>query len=209
MSRASTRRFVSIVGSVLLAIAAPALAQTDPHAGHEQAPKPAAPATPAPADTHEHPDQQDQKRKLPPFIPPVTDADRKAAFPDLEGHAVHDEALNYFILFDQFEWQSGEGTDGLSLDARGWVGLDRDRLWFRAEGDGANGRVEEAQTHLLYGRHISRWWDLVGGVRQDFRPGSAQTWAAFGVQGLAPVLVRNRGYRVSRPIWSHTRARRG
>jgi uncharacterized protein involved in copper resistance len=27
---------------------------------------------------------------------------------------------------------------------------------------------------------------IVGGVRQDFRPGPAQTWAAFGVQGLAP-----------------------
>ena len=53
-----------------------------------------------------------RKRELPSFIPPVTDEDRKAAFPDVEGHAVHDKALNYFILFDQFEWQSGEGTDG-------------------------------------------------------------------------------------------------
>lgn len=57
---------------------------------------------------------------------------------------------------------------------------------FRAEGEGANGRVEEAQTHLLYGGQISRWCDIIGGIRQDFRPGSAQTWAAFGVQGLAP-----------------------
>ena len=28
---------------------------------------------------------------------------------------------------------------------------------------------------------------MVAGVRQDFRPGTAQTWAAFGVQGLAPL----------------------
>ena len=185
MNRPSMRHFVSIVGSLLL-VAAPALAQTDPHVGHEQAPKPAAPGMPTPAGTHEHADPDDQKRELPSFIPAVTDEDRQAAFPDVEGHAVHDKALNYFVLFDQVEWQSGEGTDGLSLDARGWVGRDRDRLWFRAEGDGANGRVEDAQTHLLYGRQISRWWDIVGGIRQDFRPGSAQTWAAFGVQGLAP-----------------------
>ena len=49
-----------------------------------------------------------------------------------------------------------------------------------------DGRVGEAQTHVLYGRQFSRWWDVVAGVRQDFRPGPAQTWAAFGVQGLAP-----------------------
>ena len=30
------------------------------------------------------------------------------------------------------------------------------------------------------------WWGVVVGVRQDVRPGSAQTWIAFGVQGLAP-----------------------
>jgi copper resistance protein B len=185
MNRPSPRHFVSIVGSLLL-VAAPALPQTDPHAGHEQTLKPAAPGVPTPAGTHEHADTDDHKRELPSFIPPVTDEDRQAAFPDVEGHAVHDKALNYFVLFDQFEWQSGEGTDGLSLDARGWVGGDRDRLWFRAEGDGANGRVEDAQTHLLFGRQISRWWDIVGGIRQDFRPGPAQTWAAFGVQGLAP-----------------------
>jgi copper resistance protein B len=37
----------------------------------------------------------------------------------------------------------------------------------------------------LYGRAIARWWDVVGGVRQDVQPG-AQTWLAIGVQGLAP-----------------------
>jgi copper resistance protein B len=47
-------------------------------------------------------------------------------------------------------------------------------------------RLDEAEAHLLYGRAFSRWWDLVVGVRQDVRPGPAQTWGAFGVQGLAP-----------------------
>ena len=179
-------RALSIVGALLVALADPVLAQTDPHAGHGQKPKQAAPAAPKPADKHEGHAGGDQKRELPPFIPPVTDEDRKAAFPDAEGHAVHDAAFNYFVLFDQLEWQTGQGEDGGSLDARGWIGRDRDRFWFRAEGDGANRRVEEAQTHLLYGRQIARWWDIVGGVRQDFRPGAAQTWVAFGVQGLAP-----------------------
>jgi copper resistance protein B len=177
MTRTSVSRVASVVGVLLLAAVPRAFAQTDSHQGHQQEkPQPSAPAKP-PAEG---------PRELPPSIPPVTDEDRKAAFPDIEGHAVHDKAVNYFVLFDQLEWQVGDGENGLSIDSRGWVGRDRDRLWFRAEGDGEDGRVGEAQAHILYGRQFSRWWDVVAGVRQDFRPGPAQTWAAFGVQGLAP-----------------------
>jgi copper resistance protein B len=90
------------------------------------------------------------------------------------------------VLFDQLEWQSNAGGTGLNVDTRGWVGGDRDRFWFRAEGDGDDGGVGNAQTHLFYGRRIARWWDLVAGIEQEFDPGPARTWAAFGIQGLAP-----------------------
>jgi len=123
---------------------------------------------------------------LPPFIPRLTDEDRKAAFPDVRKHAVHDRSLHYFVLVDQLEWQASDETFDLNVDARGWLGKDRDRLWFRAEGQREDGRVGDAQAHFLYGRQFSRWWDVVGGVRQDFQPGRAQTWAAIGVQGLSP-----------------------
>jgi len=133
-----------------------------------------------------HADKNDESQELPPFIPPVTDEDRKAAFPDVEGHAVHDQAVNYFVLLDQFEWQAADEGRGLDLDATGWIGRDRDRLWLRAEAGSEGDRLGEAQAHVLYGRQFSRWWDIVAGVRQDFRPGPAQTWAAIGLQGLAP-----------------------
>jgi copper resistance protein B len=166
------------VGCLSLGATGYASAQ-DAHAVHQQQKPPA------------HPPASDQQQRppstaLPSFIPPLTDEDRKAAFPDVQGHAVHDNALNYNVVFDQLEWQAGEGANGLNVDTRGWIGRDRDRLWFRAEGDGEGGRVGDAQTHVLYGRQFSRWWDVVAGVRQDFRPGSPQTWAAFGIQGLAP-----------------------
>jgi copper resistance protein B len=174
--------------AVLLLLVTPpaAMAQTDPHAGHAGHQQPPAKPDGQKGDQKDGQKGDQNKAPLPPFIPPVTDEDRKVAFQDLQGHAVHDRATNYYILVDQFEWQSGASANGPSIDTRGWVGRDRDRLWFRAEGDGADGQVEEAQTHFLYGRQISRWWDIVGGIRQDFRPGPAQTWAAFGVQGLAP-----------------------
>ena len=49
---------------------------------------------------------------------------------------------------------------------------------------------------VLYGRAVSRWWELVAGVRQDVRPGPAQTWVAFGFQGLAPhwIAIEATGY---------------
>lgn len=152
---------------------APATAQApQDHSAHQ--PAPAAPAAPPLA------------APLPDFIPPLTDADRAAAFPEVMGHAMHDNAVNTFVLFDQLEGQTGSGERAVNWDTRGWVGTDRRRLWIRAEGEGRSGRVAEAQAHVLYGRRLFRWWDVVAGVRQDVRPGPAQTWAAVGVQGLAP-----------------------
>ena len=118
--------------------------------------------------------------------PPITDEDRKAAFPDVGGHAAHDEALHALVLFDRFEWQSVTGASGVKWDNQSWVGRDRDRLWLRSEGRSADGRLEEADAHVLYGRMVARWWDVVAGIRQDVRPGASRTWAALGVQGLAP-----------------------
>jgi copper resistance protein B len=184
MNRVSATRAAFAFALCLSALASTAFAQ-DPHAGHQQQ-KPAPPAKPAAPEPHEHEKPPEQKPELPPFIPPLTDEDRQAAFPDVHGHTVHDETVNYFVLVDQLEWRTGNGTNALSLDTRGWVGTDRDRLWFRAEGDSTGGDFADAQTHLFYGRRVWRWWDAVVGVRQDFRPGAPQTWAAVGVQGLAP-----------------------
>ena len=119
-------------------------------------------------------------------IPLITDADRAAAFPDIEGHAAQDNALHSFVLVDQLEWQAIEGGGSLNWETKGWLGRDRDRLWFRAEGQAGDGRLGDAEAHLLYGRAFARWWDVVVGLRQDVRPGPSQSWLAFGVQGLAP-----------------------
>ncbi len=117
----------------------------------------------------------------------LTDGDRAAAFgAGLKGHHAHDRAVNFFVLFDQFEGQAGGGETGMNWDSQGWVGRDRDRLWFRTEGERSGRRLEDAEAHLLYGRAVSRWWEVVAGVRQDVRPGPSRTWAAVGIQGLAP-----------------------
>ena len=165
----------------LTAMAVPVAAQAP--APQHQHPTPPAPATPPPAEDHSA--HLPAAVALPPSVPPLTDADRVAAFPDVIGHSVHDSAINYFVLFDQLEWQGG-GNGGIDWDNRGWVGKDRHRFWFRTEGESDDGRLTKAHGSALYGRAVSRWWDVVVGVHQDLRPGAARTWAAIGVQGLAP-----------------------
>ena len=187
-----SRRLGHIVIAILSLLAVAIRADADPRPQEQR------PASPVQHD-HDPPPQptaqQDRRAApeenpgqsppaLPASIPVLTDEDRRAAFPDLEGHAVHDEAVHHLVLLDGAEWQAGrDGT--LRLDAKGWVGRDTDRVWFRADGQGIGG-LDEASAQLLYGKQISRWWDIVGGIRQDFGPGGLQTWAAVGVQGLAP-----------------------
>lgn len=152
------------------------------HSGSHEHQAPAPSATPAPAEDHS---AHQAPVALPSFIPPVTESDRKVAFPDVQGHTVHDRAVNYFVLFDQLEWQTG-GPDAFSWDTKGWIGQDRNRFWFRTEGDREDGRTEQAQTHLLYGRAIARWWEVTGGLRLDTLPDTPRTALALGIQGLAP-----------------------
>jgi copper resistance protein B len=118
-------------------------------------------------------------------IPVLTDEDRAAAFPDVGAHAQGD-GLNYYVLFDRLEWRAGNHERTANWDSVGWFGGDINRLWFRTEGEVDGEATQDAEAHLLYGRAFSRWWDFVAGVRQDFRPGPAQTWGAVGIQGLAP-----------------------
>ncbi len=187
MSRVTRLAAIGVGALAIALVSVAASAQTapapppapDPHAGHHlAAPEPAAPADHGAAET-----------PLPPFIPAPTDADRAAAFPVVHGHDMQDDRVRYQVLFDQLEWQTGASTEDPSWDVTSWVGGDVHRVWFRAEGDRARGRFEQAQLQLLYGRAVSRWWQAVAGVRQDVRPGAPRTALAIGVQGLAPYWV--------------------
>ncbi|MBH3407709.1 copper resistance protein B [Pseudomonas glycinae] len=118
-------------------------------------------------------------------IPALTDADRAAVFTSHAGHQVHDSAINTYFLADKLEWQGADDASTLAWDLSGWIGGEIDRLWLRSEGERSNGKTEDAEIQALWGHAISPWWDVVSGVRQDFKPGAPQTWAAFGLQGMA------------------------
>ncbi|KJK14777.1 copper resistance protein B [Pseudomonas sp. NPDC087612] len=114
---------------------------------------------------------------------PITDADRQAAFPPLPGHQVHDQQTNWAVTVEQLEYQNFDNSSALKWDANAWIGGDVDRLWLRSEGEREQGVTHKAELQALWGHAISPWWELVGGLRQDFKPATGQTWAAFGIQG--------------------------
>lgn len=119
-------------------------------------------------------------------IPAVTDADRAAAFPPISQHMQHAPEFNHMVVLNRLEAVDAEHGSAQAWEGQAWFGSDTDRLWLRSEGEREDGRTESANLEALYGRAISPWWDLVAGVRHDFRPGRSQSWAAFGVQGLSP-----------------------
>lgn len=132
---------------------------------------------------HAAPRAADQPRTP---IPQLTDADRAAAKPPSKGHPAHDNTIQSFVLFDRLEGFHADGGNGLAWEAQAWIGRDLDKLWLRSEGERSRGHTEAADIEVLYGRAVAPWWDVVAGVRHDFKPGASQDFAAIGIQGVAP-----------------------
>lgn len=122
-------------------------------------------------------------------VPPISAEDRAAAFPEtgpMPAHGMLEDPLNAFVLLDRLELAEAHGAERLEWDVSAWFGRSLRRLWLRSEGERHGGTTRRADVEILGGIAVARWWDVVGGVRRDFEPGPGRTWAAFGVQGLAP-----------------------
>jgi len=94
------------------------------------------------------------------------------------------------VMLDQLEWRNADMNEGRAAwDAQGYYGGDYDKLWIKTEGkyvsQGRTG-VHDADVEVLWDRVISTWWNVQAGGRQDFGSGQSRTWAAIGIQGLAP-----------------------
>lgn len=91
------------------------------------------------------------------------------------------------VMIDQLEYRAGKGADGYAWKATGWYGGDIDRAVLATEGEGAfGGPAERAELRLMWRHAIGPYFNLEAGVRHDFRPDPERTYAAIGVEGLAP-----------------------
>jgi copper resistance protein B len=101
-------------------------------------------------------------------------------------HGMLEDPFNRFLLLDELELYDGDGGDELAWDATFWAGYTFDKLLVRTEGEKRGGNTESADLELLWAHSVARWWDVVAGARADLEPGGTESWAAFGLQGLAP-----------------------
>jgi copper resistance protein B len=138
-----------------------------------------------PADNHEvgaGPEKEGQE------IRKYADDAQTGALENFGFQPMHDNEIFAVFLADRLEYQVKEREDTLLWDLQAWLGSDYNKLWFKSEGVWMfdKERAEEAQVELLYSRNVTTFWDLQVGIRHDFKPEPIRTFAALGVQGLAP-----------------------
>jgi len=104
----------------------------------------------------------------------------------MHGMDMADDALFARVLIDKFEFAHGEDADAQLISAQAWYGDDRNKLWLKADGERASGRLEDLRAEALWDHALAPYWGLQVGARHDFGEGPERSWAAFGVQGLAP-----------------------
>jgi len=121
---------------------------------------------------------------------------------------VMDHQIFAHVLFDQFEGRSNGSQNQFRWDGEGWIGTDRNRLWFKSEGFGDKSGVSDGDHEVLYDRPIPRmrYFDAQAGVRADLDSDPSRVWAAIGIEGLAPYFfqlaptfyIRNDGHLAGR-----------
>jgi len=100
---------------------------------------------------------------------------------------VMDQELFAHLIFNQLEGRWNGSNTEFRWEGQGWVGTDYDKLWIKSEGTLQSGGVlDDGQHQFLYGRAITTYFDLQGGLRSDIDSRPTRNWAAFGIQGLAP-----------------------
>ncbi|WP_339616328.1 copper resistance protein B [uncultured Gilvimarinus sp.] len=96
-----------------------------------------------------------------------------------------DEHAFWSVLGDRLEYN--ESANSTVYDLQAWYGTTYNRFVVKAEGDIADGALEESATDLLWGHALNAYFDTQLGIRLDqYHEGENRQWLALGIQGLAP-----------------------
>lgn len=92
------------------------------------------------------------------------------------------------VGIDKLEYVRARGGDEwTAYEGQAWFGGTYNRAVLKAEGEVAQGKLQESRTELLWGHAVSTFWDTQLGVRFDHGQGTPnREWLALGVQGLMP-----------------------
>ena len=100
---------------------------------------------------------------------------------------IADHEVYSFVLLDNLEYRKDELRWGME----GWRGGDRNRFWYKSEGEqSTTSGASEGDVQALYSRLISPYFDFQAGLRYARRwgegPSHSRVYAVVGLQGLAP-----------------------
>lgn len=162
-----------VAGLLTLSVATTAFGQAEhDHSQHHQSEPAPAPSPSAGASRHVPPD-------------PPSHAMGPMSNEEMAEIMAMDDAARYgALVLDQLEWR--KRSDGFAWEGKAWYGGDYNKLLLKTEGELSDDEIEHARTEAVWNRVISRWWNLQAGMRHDSGEGPSRTWAAFGVEGLAP-----------------------
>lgn len=104
----------------------------------------------------------------------------------MHGMDMADNASYGMLLLDQLEYAHGRRDNATFIDGEAYYGTDLDKLWLKAEGEHSGGKLQDLRTEALWDHAYATYFSSQLGLRHDLGEGADRTWAAFGVQGLAP-----------------------
>lgn len=99
-----------------------------------------------------------------------------------------DNAVQWLLDLTQLEAFHADSDWGLGWEFDGWLGTDTNKLVLKSEGERIDGETQ-MRNEVLWDRIVSRWWSVQVGLRHDSGEGPSRTWAALGVEGLAPYFI--------------------
>ncbi len=68
------------------------------------------------------------------------------------------------------------------------MGGDKDKFWYKSEGEKNGPRTEQLELQALYSRNVFTYFDVQSGLRYDVKP-DGRAYAVFGIQGLSPYRI--------------------
>jgi copper resistance protein B len=104
----------------------------------------------------------------------------------MPGMDMMDDAHHARLLADRVEEFRTHDAHGQAVDAQAWAGGDSNKLWLKLDGERTNRKLGATRSEALWAHSVATYWDTQLGLRHDFGDGPQRTWAAFGVQGIAP-----------------------
>ena len=103
------------------------------------------------------------------------------------GPPVMDQHVFYHALLDELEGRFGS-EQSFRWEGEAWAGTDENRVWLKSEGTLTNGILGDSQQQVFFSRAITTYFDAQVGARYDLDSKPGRGWAAFGIEGLAPLF---------------------